>query len=398
MKYLEYLKSKEKRAIWMRAFHIWQRRPFEVAPLKQESHVCSSCKTEYTGNYCPRCGQAAGVGRFSFKKALMLFLDVWAIGNRSMLRSLRDLMFRPGFMIRDYLRGMQSAYFPPFKMFFLLAAFSLIAKYGIDLGLSGNKNSGSNKQTTAAPADTLKSDSTRVEKATAILTDVLKGDSTSDKQATAVLKDSLKGDSANAKQATAVLTDSLKSDSANAKQATAVLTDSQKGDSAHAKPTAADDFLKKTIEVTDKLQELSKKGNKEAPLVKGFVIFIVALVKLWDSNPTIFALLTLMLFSLPLYLFIRRSPYIPDMRYSEFTVALVYTSNVYSIYSIIGSLLGSFIIQLIAVLMVFVTLKQFSGISKKRLLGYITLSVLIVTIVLVALFTLTIYILYWSVT
>ena len=397
MKYLEYLKSKEKRAIWMRAFHIWQRRPFEVAPLKQESHVCSSCKTEYTGNYCPRCGQAAGVGRFSFKKALMLFLDVWAIGNRSMLRSLRDLMFRPGFMIRDYLRGMQSAYFPPFKMFFLLAAFSLIAKYGIDLGLSGNKNSGSNKQTTAAPADTLKSDSTRVEKATAILTDVLKGDSTSDKQATAVLKDSLKGDSASAKQATTVLTDSLKGDSANAKQATAVLTDSQKGDSAHAKPTAADDFLKKTIEVTDKLQELSKKGNKEAPLVKGFVIFIMVLVKLWDSNPTIFALFTLMLFSLPLYLFIRRSPYIPDMRYSEFTVALVYTSNVYSIYSIIGSLLGSFIIQLIAVLMVFVTLKQFSGISKKRLLGYITLSVLIVTIVLVALFTLTIYILYWSV-
>ena len=397
MKYLEYLKSKEKRAIWMRAFHIWQRRPFEVAPLKQESHVCSSCKTEYTGNYCPRCGQAAGVGRFSFKKALMLFLDVWAIGNRSMLRSLRDLMFRPGFMIRDYLRGMQSAYFPPFKMFFLLAAFSLIAKYGIDLGLSGNKNSGSNKQTTAAPADTLKSDSTRVEKATAILTDVLKGDSTSDKQATAVLKDSLKSDSASAKQATAVLTDSQKGNSANAKQATAVLTDSQKGDSARAKPTAADDFLKKTIEVTDKLQELSKKGNKEAPLVKGFVIFIVALVKLWDSNPTIFALLTLMLFSLPLYLFIRRSPYIPDMRYSEFTVALVYTSNVYSIYSIIGSLLGSFIIQLIAVLMVFVTLKQFSGISKKRLLGYITLSVLIVTIVLVALFTLTIYILYWSV-
>ena len=397
MKYLEYLKSKEKRAIWMRAFHIWQRRPYEVAPLKQESHVCSSCKTEYTGNYCPRCGQAAGVGRFSFKKALMLFLDVWAIGNRSMLRSLRDLMFRPGFMIRDYLRGMQSAYFPPFKMFFLLAAFSLIAKYGIDLGLSGNKNSGSNKQTTAAPADTLKSDSTRVEKATAILTDVLKGDYTSDKQATAVLKDSLKSDSASAKQTTAVLTDSLKGDSAHAKQATAVLTDSQKGDSARAKPTAADDFLKKTIEVTDKLQELSKKGNKEAPLVKGFVIFIVALVKLWDSNPTIFALLTLMLFSLPLYLFIRRSPYIPDMRYSEFTVALVYTSNVYSIYSIIGSLLGSFIIQLIAVLMVFVTLKQFSGISKKRLLGYITLSVLIVTIVLVALFTLTIYILYWSV-
>lgn len=109
MKALNYLKSKEKRAVWLRAFRIWQRRPYEVAPLSEESHECSSCKTLFTGNYCPRCGQPSEVGRFSFKKALLLFLDVWGIGNRSMFRSLRDLMFRPDYMIRDYLRGMQSA-------------------------------------------------------------------------------------------------------------------------------------------------------------------------------------------------------------------------------------------------------------------------------------------------
>jgi hypothetical protein len=49
------------------------------------------------------------VGRFSFKKAALLFLDVWGVGNRSMFRSIRDLMLRPGFVIRDYLSGMQSA-------------------------------------------------------------------------------------------------------------------------------------------------------------------------------------------------------------------------------------------------------------------------------------------------
>ncbi|MBQ9287539.1 MAG: DUF3667 domain-containing protein [Bacteroidaceae bacterium] len=121
MKLLNYLTNKKKRAIWLRAFRMWQRRPYEVAPLKNETHTCASCKTVYTGNYCPRCGQAAEVGRFSFKKALMMFLDLWAIGNRSMLRTVRDLMLRPGYMIRDYLSGMHSAYCPPFQMFCLLA-------------------------------------------------------------------------------------------------------------------------------------------------------------------------------------------------------------------------------------------------------------------------------------
>ncbi len=58
------------------------------------------------------------------------------------------------------------------------------------------------------------------------------------------------------------------------------------------------------------------------------------------------------------------------------------------------SSLGSFIVQLIAVLMIFVTLKQLSGYSKMRLLGYITLSVLIVTITLIALLTLIFYFFY----
>ena len=75
-------------------------------------------------------------------------------------------------------------------------------------------------------------------------------------------------------------------------------------------------------------------------------------------------------------------------------MALVYTSNAYSIFSIIGNLLGSFIIQLLAILMIFVTLKQFTGYSKKRLLGYSTLSLLIVSTILIVLSSIVIYVLY----
>ena len=79
------------------------------------------------------------MGRFSFKKALLLFLDVWGIGNRSMFRSLRDLMFRPGYMIRGYLRGMQSAYlndgvgdaFPTFLAVKYLGLIGIVSLYEI---------------------------------------------------------------------------------------------------------------------------------------------------------------------------------------------------------------------------------------------------------------------------
>ena len=113
----------------------WKLEPHQVAPLSEEQHECATCGTHYEGNYCPRCGQSARIGRYSFKKAILLFLDVWGLGNRGMFRSIRDLILRPGYMIRDYLRGMQMAYFPPFKMFFLLLALWLVVDSGLNIQL-----------------------------------------------------------------------------------------------------------------------------------------------------------------------------------------------------------------------------------------------------------------------
>ena len=123
------IKQKEK----YRQFKKWQHQPHEVAPLAEEMHECATCGTHFEGNYCPRCGQSAQIGRYSFKKAFLLFLDVWGVGNRGMFRSIRDLLLRPGYMIRDYLRGMQMAYFPPFKMLFLLCTLSILVNSGMNI-------------------------------------------------------------------------------------------------------------------------------------------------------------------------------------------------------------------------------------------------------------------------
>ena len=283
------------------------------------------------------------MGRFSFKKALLLFLDVWGIGNRSMFRSLRDLMFRPGYMIRDYLRGMQSAYFPPFKMFFLLAALSLVIEHGFDLGLSTEPNQ--TEKAELVPADSL--DQSLAEQTA---------------QALEAQPDSLDLD----------LDEQLKAKAA--KKVAKVKAKAAKADSKHPR--------------------INNKSLEESTMYYAGAKFARIMNNLWKKNPAIFALLTLMMFSLPLYLFLRHSPNIPDMRYSEFAVALVYTSNAYSIYSIIGNLLNSSIIRLFAVLIIFIALKQFSGYSKRRLLGYSTLSILIMIAILAALMGLVIYILY----
>lgn len=114
-------------------FKEWEQQPHKVAPLSEEEHECATCGTRFEGNYCPRCGQSAKIGRYSFKKAFLLFLDVWGVGNRGMFRSIRDLILRPGYMIRDYLRGMQMAYFPPFKMLFLLCTLAFLVDSGLNI-------------------------------------------------------------------------------------------------------------------------------------------------------------------------------------------------------------------------------------------------------------------------
>ncbi|MBQ2563015.1 MAG: DUF3667 domain-containing protein [Muribaculaceae bacterium] len=111
----------------------WQKVPHRVKPMTKDEHVCPTCTRHYVGNYCPQCGQSSKIGRYSFKNAFLLFIDVWGLGNRGMFRALRDLFLRPGYMIRDYLRGMQMAYFPPFKMLFLICTLSLIIETGLNV-------------------------------------------------------------------------------------------------------------------------------------------------------------------------------------------------------------------------------------------------------------------------
>jgi len=269
-----------------RKFKEWEKKPHQVAPLSEEQHECATCGTHFQGNYCPRCGQSAMIGRYSFKNAFLLFLDVWGLGNRGMFRSIRDLLLRPGYMIRDYLRGMQMAYYPPFKMFFLLSALALLIDTGLNIkGIN------------------------RMEKREKELKELFNGTNTEAKKAEPQEKKT-------------------------SQTAGNPLTKEEK------KKQAKEDF-----------EQLTEKSNE------------------WiDQHSSGLALVFLLLFSLPLWLLFRHSPAIPDIRLSECFVAMVYISNMVTIYSIVPSLLcfsknAELIWDIFAMLLVIVPIKQLSGYS-----------------------------------
>ena len=282
-----------------RQFKEWQQRPYQVKPLSDDGHVCPTCGTQFEGNYCPRCGQSAKIGRYSFKNAFLLFLDVWGLGNRGMFRTIRDLILRPGYMIRDYLQGMQMAYFPPFKLFFLLIAVSLLVETGLNIR-------GAN----------------RVEEYMAVFDEMAK-----DNEAMA------------------------EQDAKAAQQQTMSAEEQERA-------AKAGEVRK---ELNDNLVENSK----------ALTIWI-------NKHITIVTFILLLLFSGPLYLFFRHCPNIPDMRFSEFFVSVIYFTNMTSIISIIFAFFdGNIIYESFFPVLAIIPLKQLSGYSYVRTIWKTLLALLL---------------------
>lgn len=82
--------------------------------------------------------------------------------------------------------------------------------------------------------------------------------------------------------------------------------------------------------------------------------------------PSIVMLLVLMLISGMLFFFFRHCPNIPDLRYSEFFIALLYTTNMYTIYSIVFDFFCLSNLSALSIFLTLIPLKQMSGYSWRR--------------------------------
>ena len=84
--------------------------------------VCKNCGNTFQGNYCPHCGQNRHTPRFTIRNAFQNILSGFFNIDHGFSRNLIELLYRPGYMIRDYLKGKRVHYYKPFQTLFVLAA------------------------------------------------------------------------------------------------------------------------------------------------------------------------------------------------------------------------------------------------------------------------------------
>lgn len=104
-------------------------------PLQVEAQDCLNCGQKLDGRYCSNCGQSIEKNRLERNDSLRSLFYAFTNVDTRFLRSMKDLLIRPGYMIRDFLNGKRSRYLHPFELLFLLSAlyYILTQLMGIDL-------------------------------------------------------------------------------------------------------------------------------------------------------------------------------------------------------------------------------------------------------------------------
>lgn len=118
--------------IRLRALHIKIIRGKQVPVASEENNTCLNCGTVYTGSYCNRCGQSRNTPRYRLSNAFRNILGGFTNIDNGFGRTLLDLLYRPGYMIKDFIAGKRILYFRPFQTLFILAALYIMTVQLVD--------------------------------------------------------------------------------------------------------------------------------------------------------------------------------------------------------------------------------------------------------------------------
>ncbi|MCR6504656.1 DUF3667 domain-containing protein [Bacteroides sp. KH569_7] len=91
-----------------------------------------NCGTTYTGNYCNRCGQSRNTPRYRLSNTLKNIAGGLFNIDNVFGRTLLELLYRPEYMIRDFIDDKRVEYFHPFQTLFILAVLYIMAVQPVD--------------------------------------------------------------------------------------------------------------------------------------------------------------------------------------------------------------------------------------------------------------------------
>jgi len=78
--------------------------------------------------------------RITIKRAVLAFMETWGLGSRNIFYAMWHLIWRPGYMMSDYLNGRRKRYLQPFFMFFVLTLILVQLAWALNVQLPKNRD------------------------------------------------------------------------------------------------------------------------------------------------------------------------------------------------------------------------------------------------------------------
>jgi hypothetical protein len=102
-----------------------------AAAGERAARVCSNCRAPLTGQYCAVCGQRDRSRMISLWELVKEMVGEIFDADSRVWRTLVPLLFRPGRLTSEYLRGRRMAFTPPLRLYLVSSLlFFVIATYG----------------------------------------------------------------------------------------------------------------------------------------------------------------------------------------------------------------------------------------------------------------------------
>lgn len=88
--------------------------------LREEKN-CLNCGETVEERFCPKCGQENTINRPSFHYLFSHFAEDLVHYDGAFWKTLKNLLFRPGKIIKEYLDGKRKTYVPPVKLYIFVS-------------------------------------------------------------------------------------------------------------------------------------------------------------------------------------------------------------------------------------------------------------------------------------
>ena len=99
-------------------------------------NLCKSCNQPSSSNFCSNCGEKGSNKRLTVKDLIGDFMSNIMELEYPLLRTVKELSYKPGVVCREYVEGKRKPYYKPFQYFIITVALFYIIFFAFGLELS----------------------------------------------------------------------------------------------------------------------------------------------------------------------------------------------------------------------------------------------------------------------